>query len=106
MGITDHDDNIHRDWGVLSPNVYAGDGQGCATIWFHSIPEAREAIVNNGNVIPTGKDAGLCEQCRGSCSFSDIEEWKRRDDFLCSVYKAHWSRELKAPEEVLKNVPI
>ena len=42
--IRDYKDNISKDFDVLGDNIYFDNGQGCGTIWFKTIEEARKFI--------------------------------------------------------------
>lgn len=85
MAIIDYDDDVHRDTNVLEPNVYTGAGQGCGTVWFDSVLQARRIITKLGR-IPTGQDSGLCEQCSCHYSFGSPEH-KKYPEYACREYK-------------------
>jgi len=95
MSIRDYEGDIHRDFNVLPPNVYIGEGQGCSTIWYYTVPQARKARKNRH--IPSGYDAKLCRACACACSVSDpCHKYLR--EFICGEYKNYWTLHQRAPE--------
>ena len=51
MAIIEYGDGIFRDTNVIGENVYLaepGRGQGCDTIWFQTVAQAREFIKKHG----------------------------------------------------------
>ena len=84
MAIIEYKDDIFRDTNVLKPNVYFDLGQGCGTIWFNSVSEARKFIEKHGRI--SGRDSGLCEQC--GCHYSvGSKEHKQYPEFACRDWK-------------------
>ena len=87
MAILDYADDIHRDTHVCGTNVYAGNGQGCGTVWYSNVPQARRIIKALGKA-PHGRDSGLCVNCK--CHFRyQSKEWKKATDYACKEWKAH-----------------
>jgi len=85
MAIIEYKDNIQRDTAVYPPNVYAGDEQGCGTVWYKSVKQARKVIRSLGR-IPEGRDAGLCGEC--SCHYSfGTKEHRQYPEFVCRKWK-------------------
>lgn len=85
MAIIDYEGDVHRDTAVLAPNVYCGNGQGCGTVWFDTVEQARAVIKKLGKT-PTGQDAGLCHEC--SCHYSyGSAEYLRYPEWACREYK-------------------
>jgi hypothetical protein len=52
MDVKTYSDGISRDAQIYGDNVYFSEGQGCDTIWFTTVPEAR------------GQAAQVCQVCR------------------------------------------
>ena len=52
---------IYRNWDISGDNVYFTEGEGCHTIWFSSVPEARRFINMKGDI--NGHDSGFCGVC-------------------------------------------
>ncbi len=76
MAIIEYGDGIFRDTNVIGDNVYLakpGRGQGCDTIWFETVRQAREFIKRHGLI--NGHAARVCAQCK--CHFGfNTKEWK------------------------------
>lgn len=87
---------------VDESNVYAegGAGQNCSTVWFNSVPACRAFLRKNG--MPSGRDSGLCKECRCRYTIFDLE-YEKFNDFACSEYKDNLTLEA---EEILKEVPV
>ena len=85
MSVRTYKDNIHKDTNICdSEKVYFSNGQGCDTIWFKTIKEAREFIEKHGRI--NGHTAGLCEKC--SCHYSyQTKEWKKYPEYSCFEWK-------------------
>lgn len=88
MSITDYKDNISRDNDVLGDQVYFDNGQGCGTIWFKSVPEARKFIAKHGRI--GGYHSGLCVKCQCHYSIRDREH-KKFKPWICN----EWAEKLK-----------
>jgi len=86
---------IYQDFNVMDgEQVYIGNGQGCRTFWFKSVPEAKRfidcyreqmKITNLGGVmglIPSE----LCRTCKGHYSWGS-PNWKRARRDNCEDYK-------------------
>ena len=69
MAIATYKDDISRDFSIFGNCVYLGNGQGCGTIWFKSVPIARKALLRDG--IKTGADLCDCSRCACHYSISD-----------------------------------
>ncbi len=98
MSVIDYGDGIFRDTNIVDEaNVYIGEnGQGCSTVWFKSVPDARMAYENNDYREPDGSDAGLCEQCACHYSASDPKQ-KGKPFHACTDWKDYWTENLTAP---------
>jgi hypothetical protein len=86
--ITRYKDDVFRDWDVVAPNVFfeseQSSGQGCETLWFYSVPEARRFIEKHGRL--TGKHSGLCSRCR--CYYSpDQKKYTKYPEYACKKWK-------------------
>ena len=64
--IRDYADGVARDFDVSGDQYYYDNGQGCGTIWFTTLKEARAFIKQHGKI--SGYTSGLCEQCQ--CHYS------------------------------------
>jgi hypothetical protein len=86
MAILHYDNDIKRDTHVYSDSVYIGDGQGCGTVWYPTVQQARK-IVNQLDEVPVGQDAGLCHLCK--CSYSiHSDDWKKaKYEYACKQWK-------------------
>ena len=84
MAIRDYKGGIYRDTHILGDNVYAGNGQGCRTVWYLDVARARKVIAFLGYV-PDGTQAGLCIQC--SCHYSFGTEGYQYPSFACKEWK-------------------
>lgn len=85
MAIIDYDYGVSRDTAVLGDNVYAGNGQGCGTVWYPSVEQARKVIAKLG-FAPEGSGSGLCKVC--SCHYSyGTKEFKKHLEFACREWK-------------------
>lgn len=88
MSVIDYDGGIARDTNVLDENVYFDNGQGCGTIWFKNVEDARKFIAKHGRI--SGQDSGLCKNCQ--CHYSHgTKEWKKYKPWICH----QWAEELK-----------
>jgi len=86
MAIIDHKDGISRDTHVLGDNVYFGLGQGCGTIWFKTVGQARSFLKKHGEI--SGRDSSLCKKCQ--CHYSSLlnpKEYQKYPDFACGKWK-------------------
>ena len=89
-------DEVHRDTNVLGDRYYLTNGQGCGTIWFASLAEARRFRAIFGNNAD-GYHSGICERCACHYSISDPEQAKY-PEFACFAWKEEQkeiSRKLK-----------
>ena len=85
MAIQDFPDGIHKDTHIYGDNVYYGHGQGCRTVWYPTVAQARKVIKALGYA-PDGTQSGLCEQC--SCHYSSFtEEYRKYPEFACQEWK-------------------
>ena len=95
MAITIHETKgevpVTRDTNVCGANFYLSLGQGCDTVWFHTATDARRAFKTNGDRIPDGHQAGLCDQC--GCHYSR----SALPCHVCSAWKQAWTDD---PEHV------
>ena len=88
---------ICRDTNVSDEaNVYFGNGQGCGTVWFKSVPDVRIAYKNNDDNEPDGHQAKLCEQCACHYSIADPQQ-KGKPFHACTDWKEHWTENLTKP---------
>jgi hypothetical protein len=94
---------IFRDKNVLDDEqVYIGNGQGCSTFWFSTVPEAKrfidaykERIVLTKIQRVTGLiPPELCQECKCHYSYGS-PEWHKATRDNCEDYK----NELKAKIE-------
>lgn len=84
MTIQEYKDDINRDYNIHDKNVYFGNGQGCGTIWFKSVPDARKFINEYGYL--SGFDSKLCKKCQ--CHYSiDNKEYNKYSKFACEQWK-------------------
>ena len=95
MSIIIYKDNIYKDTNICDPErVYFSDGgQGCRTIWFKTVKEARKFIKQHGRI--TGYDAGLCEKCQGHYSWM-TKGWIKYPAYACSQWKEEIKRQRNA----------
>jgi hypothetical protein len=86
---------IFRDYNVIdSEQIYIGNGQGCSTFWFKSVPEAKKFIDRYRDKIEVtdiGCVAGLippeiCHDCKGHYSWGS-KQWQEATRDNCSDYK-------------------
>ena len=85
MTIHDYEGGIHKDTHILGDNVYAGNGQGCRTVWYPSVAQARKIIRHLGYV-PDGTMAGLCQRC--ACHYSVTDpQYSQYPGFACDAWK-------------------
>lgn len=85
MTILDYKGDIHRDTNVFGDNVYTENGQGCGTVWFASVKQARQVIGRLGRA-PKGHESGLCPKC--SCYYSfGSKQYKQYPEFACREWK-------------------
>jgi len=91
--IRDYKDNLSRDFNISPPNVYANNGQGCGTVWYPTVPEARKVLqkfrelMKNEEATPEGSDSGLCILCKCHYSFHSDEHGVALQDHLCTKWK-------------------
>jgi len=89
---------IFRDFNVVDgEQVYIGDGQGCGTFWFSSVPEAKKFINRYQNLI---KVIGIglipkpiCQSCKGHYSY-DTPQWKQATRDNCEDFKEALKKEV------------
>ena len=85
MAIIDYADGISRDTNVLGENVYYDNGQGCGTIWFKNVKQARKFIAKHGRI--DGRDSGLCKKCQ--CHYSKgTHGWTIYKQWVCHKWIA------------------
>ncbi len=87
MSITTYTDDINRDWSIRGNNVYLDNGQGCGTLWFETVPQARKFLYSAEICSElNGKDSGLCSVCR--CHYSSFGlKYQFLQDFVCRQWK-------------------
>lgn len=94
---------IYRDYNVVDgQQVYIGNGQGCDTLWFKSVKEARrfirtfrdKMVVTDLGIVQGLIPKSICNKCRCHYSFG-TKEWEKYKDFACEEYK----EELKTKAE-------
>lgn len=90
MAIIDYDYGVSRDTAVLGDNVYAGNGQGCGTVWYPTVKQARR-VIDRLAFTPDGRDSGLCEVCACHYSFG-TEEFNKYPEFACGEWKGKVAR--------------
>jgi len=88
MAIEIYKDEIYKDTDVVGDNVYFTNGQGCDTIWFASVEDARRFIAKYGRI--TGQDSDLCKVCACHYSYFD-KEIEKYSEFVCE----DWKKEMK-----------
>jgi hypothetical protein len=86
---------IFRDCNVVDgEQVYIGNGQGCRTFWFSSVPEAKRfidklrdriVITDSGGVTGLIHDE-ICKACKGHYSWGS-PEWEKALRDNCRDYK-------------------
>jgi len=86
MTIIDYKDDLHRDTNVFRNNVYAGNGQGCNTVWYSSVPYARQLIKHLG-FTPDGRQAKLCSLCKCHHSHGNKEWTDAPYEYACKEWK-------------------
>jgi len=86
---------VFRDYNVAdAEKVYIGNGQGCSTFWFRSVPEAKRFIdkyKDKIKVTDIGSVTGLippeiCQTCKGHYSYQS-PEWQKATRDNCQDYK-------------------
>lgn len=91
---------IFRDLDIVDgEQVYIGNGQGCGTFWFSSVPEAKGFIDRYRDkmvVTDLGSVTGLipseiCEGCKGHYSYSS-KEWQKATENNCRDHKLFLKR--------------
>jgi len=104
MTITTYKDEIYRDWNVEGPyNVYLSYGQGCGTVWYKSVPDARKAHEANDHKEPDGASIGLCHLCAYSYSNTNPLH-EHLPPNLCGQWKRYWAEELsQPPDDMVEN---
>ena len=81
-----------KDFNVADgEQVYIGNGQGCATLWFGTVGEARAFIDKYEKRIKYTNGRGLiprriCKECKGHYSFN-TKKWKNAPRDNCSDVK-------------------
>lgn len=89
MAIIDYKNNISRDTHIYGDNVYYTSGQGCGTIWFKNVADARKFIAKHGRI--TGQESGRCKLCQNAYSFNS-DEYNKYFPFACNS----WEKKKKA----------
>lgn len=102
-----------RFWGLQRairlcdpPKVFIGNGQGCGTVWYYTVADARRAVELNGGVPPHGRQSGLCEGCH--CHFSPRTQpklYRQATPYACSDWKDQWTA-LKLPSTQMALFPL
>ncbi len=86
---------ISRDWNVADgEQVYIGNGQGCATLWFVTVEEARAFIdkyekrikITNYQRVKGLIPNKICLKCKGHYSYN-TKAWKNAPRTNCSDIK-------------------
>lgn len=91
MAIIDYDDGISSDTNILGERFYYDNGQGCGTIWFKNVKQARKFIAKYGPL--SGRDSGLCKKCQ--CHYSKgTHGWKIYEEWACHKWIAKLKRKL------------
>jgi hypothetical protein len=91
MSIQKYKDGIKKDHNIVDKyKTYLGNGQGCETVWFSSVPAARKALKQNG--IKTGRDLFNCKEC--ACHYSCFnEEHLKYPEYACSDAKKQYAKQ-------------
>ena len=83
---------VSRDTNVYGANVYIENGQGCGTIWFNTVAQAKKALKADG--IKRGSDLADCTKC--SCHYSyGTKEHKKYPEYLCRDAKLKYAKQSK-----------
>lgn len=91
MSIINYGDHISRDTNILGDSVYYDNGQGCGTIWFKNVKQARKFIAKYGRI--GGQDSGLCKKCE--CHYSKgTHGWTIYKPYVCNKWAARLKRKL------------
>jgi hypothetical protein len=94
MAVKTYSDGISRDTRVYGDNVYFSDGQGCDTIWFTTVPDARKFLERIGYRYRFGgHESGLCGCCQRHFSYSDKENWDKTKPHMCDCWKENIKKE-------------
>lgn len=103
MTIQEFRDGVCKDLNVLGDNTYIDNRQGCETIWFKNVPEARQfldsELLNPYNF--DGHDSGLCNCCRCAVSSFNKKEYNKREDFMCHKWKEDVKQEVRDKTRVI-----
>lgn len=87
--IRTYNGDVYRDCDVLGPeNVFYSDGEGCGTIWFKTVGDARKFRDHYGRL--SGRTSGLCVHCQHSYSYGTME-YRYLPPLLCRK----WASDLK-----------
>lgn len=91
MAIIQYKDGIFKDTNVYGDNIYlAGNrGQGCGTIWFSSVNQARKALEKDGVI--TGSELYDCKKCACHYSITD-ERHNKYPEFACHKAKGNYTK--------------
>jgi len=94
MAIQYYDDGaIKRDTGFVGDGeycVYADNGQGCRTVWFKSVAEARKALLSEEG-LKHGGDLFDCTKC--GCHYSAFDEnFKKFPMHACTEAKLAYAK--------------
>ena len=86
MTITNYEGDLHRDTNIYGSNVYAGNGQGCGTVWYNSVPYARQRIKHLG-FAPQGQQSKLCKLCKYNYSHNTKDWHNAPYNYACREWK-------------------
>ena len=93
MAIIEYGNGIYRNTNAIGDNVYLagpGRGQGCDTLWFKTVAEAKKFVKKYGLI--NGHAAGVCDQCKCHYAYNS-KEWKNAPfDYACKG----WKKKIKA----------
>ena len=93
MTVREFEGGVFRDSNVFADNIYFTIGQGCDTIWFGKIEEARNFIDVKGKI--SGHDSGMCDKC--ACRYSHgTRENKKYPEYACTEWKARMKTEAQS----------
>ena len=88
---------IARDYSVHGEQVFIGNGQGCGTIWFWDVKDARRFIDFYEDELKRSRDfriipSELCKDCKCHYSYGTPEWKKAKREFNCREYKEELKR--------------
>jgi hypothetical protein len=86
-------DSIFRDTNICDDhNVYLSNGQGCGTIWFKTVGQARGALEKDG--IKDGRDLFDCSKC--ACHYSASDKKQKNYPFhACTEAKEEYAKKFE-----------